>query len=117
MTDMNDQEISESMKAMSEKLDTMAKMLTDVMRQNAVIYYAVHHEPEKAETMAIKPKPKPAPPAPEKIKAAMDKVDVGKVKALRKAGWKIHEIADDMGITYSKVYRVLHEEGDSDGKQ
>lgn len=117
MNDMTDQEIAESMKAMSEKLDTMAKMLADVMRQNAVIYYAVHHEPEKAETMAVKPKPKPAPPAPEKIKAAMDKVDVGKVKALRKAGWKIHEIADDMGITYSKVYRVLHEGENGDGTQ
>lgn len=115
---MNEQEIAESMNSMSEKLDAVSKMLADVMRQNAVIYYAINHEPEKAEVMAAKPKPNPIPPTPAKLKAAMDTLDVGKVRALRKAGWKIQAIADDMGVTYSKVYRVLHEdqEGNGNGK-
>ena len=111
---MTEQEIAESMNSMSEKLDAVSKMLADVMRQNAVIYYAINHEQEKAEVMAAKPKTKPIPPTPAKLKAAMDTLDVGKVKALRKAGWKIQAIADDMGVTYSKVYRVLHEDQERD---
>ena len=69
---MTEQEIAESMNSMSEKLDAVSKMLADVMRQNAVIYYAINHEPEKAEVMAAKPKQNPIPPTPAKLKAAMD---------------------------------------------
>ena len=115
---MTEQEIAESLDAMSRKLDTVVKIMADIMRQNAVLYYAINHETEKAEVMAAKSKSKPIPPTPAKLKEAMDTLDVGKVRALRKAGWKIQAIADDMGVTYSKVYRVLHEdqEGKGNGK-
>ena len=120
---MTEQEIAESLDAMSRKLDTVVKIMADIMRQNAVLYYAINHEDEKAEVMSPKKVEAPAPPkevhiTTEKLKAAMDNLDVGKVKALRKAGWKLQAIADDMGVSYSKIYRVLHEdpEGRGNGK-
>ena len=53
MTDAERKEIAESMDSMSEKLDTVVKMLNDIIRQNAVIYYSINHAPEKAEAMAM----------------------------------------------------------------
>lgn len=120
MTDAERKEIAESMDSMSEKLDSIVKMLNDIIRQNAVIYYSINHEDEKADVMSPKKMETPAPPkevhiTTAKLKAAMDTLDVGKVRALRKAGWKIQAIADDMGVTYSKVYRVLHEDQEGTG--
>ena len=83
---MTEQEIAKSLDAMSRKLDTVVKIMADIMRQNAVLYYAINHEDEKADVMSP-----------------------------RKAGWKIQAIADDMGVTYSKVYRVLHEDQEGTG--
>lgn len=117
---MTEQEIAKSLDAMSQKLDTVVRIMSDIMRQNAVLYYAINHEGEKADVMSPKKVEAPAPPkevhiTTAKLKAAMDTLDVGKVKALRKAGWKIQAIADDMGVTYSKVYRVLHEDQERSG--
>lgn len=111
---MTEQEIAKSLDAMSQKLDTVVRIMSDIMRQNAVLYYAINHEGEKADVMSPKKVEVPHPPTTAKLKAAMDTLDVGKVKALRKAGWKIQAIADDMGVTYSKVYRVLHEDQERD---
>ena len=113
---MTEQEIAKSLDAMSQKLDTVVRIMSDIMRQKAVLYYAINHEDEKADVMSPKKMetPKEVHITTAKLKAAMDTLDVGKVKALRKAGWKIQAIADDMGVTYSKVYRVLHEDQERD---
>lgn len=39
-------------------------------------------------------------------------IDWGKVGALRKAGWSVAKIADEMGIGQATVYRHLSEKGD-----
>ena len=49
---------------------------------------------------------------PKAVKTAGRKkkeVDVGKIQALRKAGWTIAEIADEMQIGQSTVYTKLKE--------
>lgn len=55
-------------------------------------------EPKKAETKA---KPK----ATKKTQP----IDKGKIGALRKAGWAIAEIADEMKCSNATVYKVLNE--------
>lgn len=105
MTDAERKEIAESMDSMSEKLDTVVKMLNDIIRQNAVIYYSINHAPEKAEAMAM------ASPSGAKQKPKKKvEIDTGRVKALYAAGWVMKDIAEDCGISISAVYRVLHPE-------
>ena len=57
----------------------------------------VQEEPPKAEVKA-KPKPK-----------KKKEVDVGKIRALNKAGWSVEKIADEMRIGKSTVYKKLKE--------
>lgn len=52
--------------------------------------------------------PAPAPdPAPKKPRA---KVDVGKIKALHKAGWTVPKIADEMRLSAPTVRKYLKED-------
>ncbi len=37
-------------------------------------------------------------------------MDTGKIVALRKAGWKVKDIAEEMGLTTSQVSNVLYQE-------
>ena len=69
------------------------KELLGMMQPKAV----VQEEPPKAEVKA-KPKPK-----------KKKEVDVGKIKALNKAGWSVEKIADEMRIGKSTVYKKLKE--------
>jgi hypothetical protein len=39
-------------------------------------------------------------------------VDKGKIIALRKAGWKVKDIAEDVHLSQGKVYEVLRDWGD-----
>ena len=55
-------------------------------------------EPKKAETKAKPKATKKAQP-----------IDKGKIGALRKAGWAIAEIADEMKCSNNTVYKVLNE--------
>lgn len=113
MTDEERKEIAESMNAMSDKLDRIAKMLNDIMRQNAVVYYAVTDRPEKAKTMAVQETEVPPPPNGQKQrvkKKVKAEVDEGRIKALHDAGWILKDIADDCGVSISTVYRVLNPE-------
>ena len=55
-------------------------------------------EPKKAETKAKPKATKKAQP-----------IDKGKIGALRKAGWAIAEIADEMKCSNATVYKVLNE--------
>lgn len=38
------------------------------------------------------------------------RVDTGKIVALRKAGWKVKDIAEEIGLTTSQVSNVLYQE-------
>lgn len=58
---------------------------------------------------AVRPE-EPAPasdPAPKKSRA---KVDVGKIKALHKAGWTVPKIADEMRLSAPTVRKYLKED-------
>ena len=57
----------------------------------------VQEEPPKA---VVKAKPKPK---------KKKEVDVGKIRALNKAGWSVEKIADEMRIGKSTVYKKLKE--------
>lgn len=69
------------------------KELLGMMQPKAV----VHEEPPKAE---VKTKPKPK---------KKKEVDSGKIKALRKAGWSMTKIADEMRCSISTVSRYCQE--------
>ena len=69
------------------------KELLGMMQPKAV----VQEEPPKVEVKA-KPKPK-----------KKKEVDVGKIRALNKAGWSVEKIADEMRIGKSTVYKKLKE--------
>lgn len=64
-------------------------------------------EPEKKEP---KEQPKPEPPKKEANKATK-KLDHGKICALRKAGWPVSKIADEMGCSGPTVRYHLDKEG------
>lgn len=51
-----------------------------------------------------KPEPKPAPDPTKK-----KDIDMGKVKALRKAGWAYAKIADEMGVSTQTIVNRLKE--------
>lgn len=69
------------------------KELLGMMQPKAV----VQEDPPKAEVKA-KPKPK-----------KKKEVDSGKIKALRKAGWSMTKIADEMRCSISTVSRYCQE--------
>lgn len=70
------------------------KELLGMMQPKAV----VQEEPPKA---VVKAKPKQ--------KTKKKEVDVGKIRALNKAGWSVEKIADEMRIGKSTVYKKLKE--------
>ena len=57
----------------------------------------------------LRPEPGPPPAEPKR------KLDIGKVKALKAAGWTQKAIADEMGVTPGYISMILKEEK-SDGK-
>ena len=61
--------------------------------------------PEPVQEEPKKEEPKAKPKAPKKAKP----IDKGKIGALRKAGWTIAEIADEMKCSQPTVRKVLEE--------
>lgn len=53
--------------------------------------------------------PKAVVKAKPKAKSKKKEVDVGKIRALNKAGWSVEKIADEMRIGKSTVYKKLKE--------
>ena len=51
-------------------------------------------------------------PTPVQKEKKAPKIDKGKVRALRTAGWKVKDIAGEMGCSAQAVYSVLKESGD-----
>jgi hypothetical protein len=43
----------------------------------------------------------------EKVKGAAKNIDIGKVQALRNAGWTLEKIADEVGVSVSTIYNML----------
>lgn len=66
-------------------------------------------EPEKAEEPEKAAEPE-KPKAPKKKGPARTPLDIGKVHALRNAGWKLQDIADEMGVTITTIRRRLDED-------
>lgn len=58
----------------------------------------------------------PAPELPKEEKKSTRKIelDMGKVKALRDAGWTLKEIADEMHVAPSTISNKLKEEGEEE---
>lgn len=59
-----------------------------------------------------KPKPKPAPKPKKSAKKPGPKkkqLDIGKMNALRKAGWSIPKIADEMGVSAPTIRKALRD--------
>ena len=58
--------------------------------------------------------PSPEPPKEEKKSTRKIDLDMGKVKALRDAGWTLKEIADEMHVAPSTISNKLKEEGEEE---
>ena len=69
----------------------------------------VTSSPMDGETKAEKPK-KPKETKP-KTEPKRKPFDVGKLGALRKAGWTVAKIADEMGCSEATVYTYMMKEG------
>lgn len=69
------------------------KELLGMMQPKAVVQ-------EELPKSVVKAKPKPK---------KKKEVDVGKIRALNKAGWSVEKIADEMRIGKSTVYKKLKE--------
>lgn len=68
---------------------------------------AADQQEDKAEVMAgLKKKCDPAP----KTGAQRKALDDGKIRALRKAGWTLEKIADEMGCSIQTVANRLNKE-------
>ena len=63
----------------------------------------VQEEPKQEEPKKTETKAKP------KATKKTQPIDKGKIGALRKAGWAIAEIADEMKCSNATVYKVLNE--------
>ena len=75
-------------------IDEVRALLTDAAPEK-VIVQAPEMDPE---------------PEPKKTNKKIP-LDMGKVKALRKAGWTVEKIADDLRVSPSTIYSRLKEEG------
>ena len=53
------------------------------------------------------PKAEPKKDAASKKQTTKKELDMGKVKALRKAGWTLEKIADEMGVSTSTIANKL----------
>lgn len=54
-------------------------------------------------------KPEPKKPAPKTKKIGPKKKDLGKVKALREAGWAVTKIADEFGVAEQTIRNWIKE--------
>ena len=93
------------------------KLVAVALRQKAVVLIAenmVKFIPcvEKEEKQAKAPVPKKKAPDPRKQNNRKE-LDMGKVKALRTAGWSLEKIADEMGVSAQTIAnRLKAQEGE-----
>lgn len=76
----------------------------------------------KKNVSVTKPAPAPADPKPAAPAAPQRRIqlDMGKVRALKNAGWSVQKIADEMGVsrlTMNKVIQEMEKKKDGEGRQ
>ncbi len=78
----------------------------------AIIKFIEEEQKEKPEEKAQEnvSKPKKAKAKPKESNPGKADLDMGKVKALRKAGWTMAKIADEMGVTPGTICNRLKAE-------
>ena len=90
--------------------DTLEKQLEDLFKQREE-EEAAAKKAEADEATLIGTEVSEAPEADKKKKRSVKKtIDKGKIIALKKAGWKVKDIAEDMGLEASAVSQVLWRE-------
>jgi len=66
--------------------------------------------PEPAPEPGPEPEPAAAPEQGDDSKPAARRIDTGKILALRKAGWAVKDIAEDMGLSTAAVSNAIWRE-------
>jgi len=67
-------------------------------------------EPQPAQEPGPEPEPAAAPEPGDDSKPAGRRIDTGKILALRKAGWAVKDIAEDMGLSTAAVSNAIWRE-------
>lgn len=65
---------------------------------------------EHSQPMDVKAAPE-EPKKPKKTEPKRKSFDTGKLGALRKAGWSVAKIADEMQVSEATVYKYMKQEG------
>ena len=68
-------------------------------------------EPEPTPPMDDEEPPQKPKPKPKSTASKRRPFDVGKLGALRKAGWPVAKIADEMQVSEATVYKYMKQEG------
>ena len=92
---------------------TLTEALNIVLSEAGAKYALDNYDDEEDQPEPVQEEPKKPEPKAEPVKAAPKKtakpIDKGKIGALRKAGWTVAEIADEMKCSNATVYKVLNE--------
>ena len=67
-------------------------------------------QPEHSQPMEAKAAPE-EPKKPKKTEPKRKPFDTGKLGALRRAGWSVEKIADEMQVSEATVYKYMKQEG------
>ena len=89
---------------------------TDMLEMSKAAGYVV----QEAEKVSKEPEEEPVAEKPKKGRRKKEETpkkeqpfDMGKAMALKNAGWRIKDIADEMGFTEAEVFERLEEEHES----
>lgn len=82
---------------------TTEEVLAMLTAAHTAIEVATNQEFMAIAEHAPEPEPKPAPKKQPKKSTTKKELDVGKIKALRKAGWSFQKIADEMGVASAQT--------------
>lgn len=95
------------------RYDKKGAPLEDLQKAQVYLGWAIESfGTDKTEPIQTeKPEPKPAPAKPKKSAKKpgpkKKQLDIGKMNALRKAGWSIPKIADEMGVSAPTIRKHL----------
>lgn len=87
-----------------EFCETCGKNLIDLIMGKAAEQVS-DPEPKKAETKKTETKKA----TPKKEEPKKKELDIPKVRALRAAGWTYAKIADELGVSQTRIFNVLNE--------
>jgi len=92
------------------RYDKKGAPLEDLQKAQVYLGWAIESFSQTEPIKTEKPKPKPAPKPKKSAKKPGPKkkqLDTGKMNALRKAGWSIPKIADEMGVSAPTIRKHL----------